>query len=240
MTNSISIKGTREGLTITLGDGDLSEILTDLGQHLETQGAFFRGGHVALEAGERVIEKDDMVRVHSLLEKHKMILRTVLSTSPVTQDAADALGLRLVKQAPSSKPQIENQPVARRPRGSSGSRSPGGSQGMLVRHIVRSGQVLRHSGHVTVIGDVNIGAQIVAGGDIVVWGRLLGTAHAGSLGDTGAVVCALDLSPLQLRIGGLVARAGEDERKKGASPELACVRDNAIVVEPWHPARKGV
>ena len=48
MRGAVSIKGTREGLTITLGQGEFGELFSELGEHLKTQGAFFRGGRVAL------------------------------------------------------------------------------------------------------------------------------------------------------------------------------------------------
>ena len=86
-------------------------------------------------------------------------------------------------------------------------------------------------GHVTVIGDVNPGAEIVASGDIVVWGRLRGVAHAGADGNDEAIVCALDLEPMQLRINDKIAIT--PKRKGKAQPEVARVIDNQVIAEPW-------
>jgi septum site-determining protein MinC len=83
-----------------------------------------------------------------------------------------------------------------------------------------------------IIGDVNPGAEVVAGGDIVVWGKVRGLTHAGALGDDNAVICALDLAPTQLRIGGHIARSPE-ERQGRPVPEKASVRDGQIVAVPW-------
>ena len=102
--------------------------------------------------------------------------------------------------------------------------------------MVRSGQVIRHTGDVVIVGDVNPGAEVAAGGDIYIWGRLHGIAHAGAMGDDKAVICALDLSPMQLRIAQLVARAEDNEHRKSQGPEIAYVRKDGIVVEPWHKA----
>ncbi len=55
-------------------------------------------------------------------------------------------------------------------------------------------------GSLLVLGDVNPGARVSAGGDVRVWGRLRGVAHAGSGGDQRARIVALQLRPLQLRI----------------------------------------
>ena len=233
MKGTVSIKGTREGLTITLGSGDLPLLLEDLAQHLAAQGAFFRGGTVALHVGGRVMAAEDLSRLKDLLAQHEMILRTVAATHAATQQAAKALGLRLVDQEPKQEVAA---PVQARP---SVPHPMDGSKGTLVRRLVRSGQVIRHTGHVVVIGDVNPGAEIIAGGDVVIWGKLQGTVHAGAMGNGLAVVCALELNPLQLRIGDLIARPDEGERPRKPCPEVAYVRDNMIVVEPWDRAPRG-
>jgi septum site-determining protein MinC len=233
MKNMLSVKGTREGLTITLGEGELPSLLDDLSQHLATQGAFFRGGSVTLYIADRAMQEGDLTRISELLAQHEMVLRTVVSTNATTQEAAKAQGLRLLSEpAPTS----EAKPVAPPP---VALHTLDGSKGVLIRHLVRSGQIIRHTGHVVIIGDVNAGAEIIAGGDVVIWGRLYGMVHAGAMGNSLAVVCALELAPLQLRIGDLVARSAEEDRPKKPSPEIAHVRDNAIVVEPWDRALRG-
>lgn len=230
MKNTVSIKGTREGLTITLGPGDLASLLEDLSQHLSSQGAFFRGGLVVLHLGERSLSVEELSRISELLAQHEMILRTVVTTNSITQQAAKTMGLRLLEPETPPEPNAPQQ-------GSAKMATPlDGTKGTLIRHLVRSGQVIRHTGHVVVIGDVNPGAEIIAGGDVVIWGRLQGTVHAGAMGNNQAIVCALELSPLQLRIGDLIARPAEGERPKQFRPEVAYVRDNMIVVEPWDQA----
>ncbi|MGE5139679.1 MAG: septum site-determining protein MinC, partial [Rudaea sp.] len=103
----------------------------------------------------------------------------------------------------------------------------------LVRRTLRSGQVLRYPGPVIVFGDVNAGSEIVAGGDVLIWGRLRGVVHAGAGGDDRAVVCALVLAPTQLRIGAHIARAPDDRSSGARGPEVARVREDRIVIEGW-------
>jgi len=240
MDDSISIKGTREGLTVTLRTDDLGVLLKDLAQHLDTQGAFFRGGQVALEAGDWAIDEAGLEHVSDLLTKHEMTLRTLISTNEVTQKACKAMGLRLIVPDREGEDAAPKEPSLRRAEARQGMRSLDGSKGVLIRHRVRSGQVVRHTGHVVIIGDVNIGAEIVAGGDIIIWGRLLGTAQAGAVGNEAAIVCALDLSPLQLRIGNVIARPEENADTESVCPEVAYVRDDMIVIKPWDRASWGV
>jgi septum site-determining protein MinC len=102
-----------------------------------------------------------------------------------------------------------------------------GTDGALLKKRVRSGQMVRHPGHIVIIGDVNPGAQVIAGGDIIVWGKLQGSAHAGAYGNANAVICALDLSPSLLKIADLTIRS---HRGKA---EMARVKDQEIVFSKW-------
>lgn len=99
---------------------------------------------------------------------------------------------------------------------------------------LRGGQALHHLGNVVVVGDVNPGAELIASGDIVVFGRLAGVAHAGAQGDANARVYALNLAATQLRIATFIA-ADEDARATVAPlrAEVALVRDGRIAVVPF-------
>jgi septum site-determining protein MinC len=107
--------------------------------------------------------------------------------------------------------------------------SPGG---LLLKETVRSGRSIYHEGHIVIIGDVNPGAEIIAGGDVIVWGRLRGLVHAGALGDETAVICALALTPTQLRIADQIAIPPEDNSGK-LLPEQAVIRNGQIIAIPW-------
>jgi septum site-determining protein MinC len=96
---------------------------------------------------------------------------------------------------------------------------------------VRSGVVLAHDGHLIIFGDVNPGAEVRATGNIVVLGRLKGTAHAGIGRDVGFIL-ALHLQPQQLRICRLVARAGDSDTPSPEA-EIAHATNGTIVVERY-------
>jgi septum site-determining protein MinC len=72
---------------------------------------------------------------------------------------------------------------------------------------VRSGVEIRHPGTIVILGDLNPGGEVVAAGDIFVWGRLRGVAHAGANGNRNCRIMALQMEPTQLRIADAVARA---------------------------------
>ncbi len=97
---------------------------------------------------------------------------------------------------------------------------------------LRGGQALHHVGNIIVVGDVNPGTELVATGDIVVFGRLLGVAHAGAQGDDTARVYALQLEATQLRIASCIA-VDDETTHVGSKPEVAFVRDGRITIAPY-------
>lgn len=95
---------------------------------------------------------------------------------------------------------------------------------MYLRQTLRSGQTVSHKGHLIIIGDVNPGAEVMAEGDITVWGSLRGIAHAGIGGNIESEIRALNLQPIQIRIAHAIARAPDKPRVKYSSshgPETA-------------------
>ena len=96
---------------------------------------------------------------------------------------------------------------------------------------VRSGEYLVSPGDLLILGDVNPGAKVSAEGNIIIWGRLLGIAHAGSKGNSKAKISALQLSPVQLRIAKKVAR-GPKEKPQLGHAEQAKIDSEEIIISP--------
>ena len=186
--NRVNIRGTSEGLIIGLGAGPLHEVLEEMVSRLSSKASFFRGGRVALHTGERALSEEQLCAIGSLLEGLGVTLWAVRTEHPATEAAARELGLEIRTQA-ATPPVVQSPELA----------PPEEAPDLVVRRTLRSGQAIHHIGSVVVIGDVNPGAEIIAGGNIVVWGRLRGTAHAGAVDDEDALVCALQLMPSQIR-----------------------------------------
>ncbi len=96
---------------------------------------------------------------------------------------------------------------------------------------VRSGEYLESPGDLLILGDVNPGAKVSAEGNIIIWGRLLGIAHAGSKGNSKATISALQLSPVQLRIAKKVARGPKEKPQLGLA-EQAKIDSEEIIISP--------
>lgn len=168
----------------------------------------------------------DLGYLRSEISERELNLWAVISNSPTTEKTAQTLGLATRLSKP--RPDV----VAPLPQ----TRFQDGDPAILVHRTLRSGFSIQNSGHVVIVGDVNPGAEVIAGGDVLVWGRLRGMVHAGAQGNQKAVVCALDLSPTQLRIASQIAIT--PKRRGKLQPEMAFIRDGQVVAEIWDPKRR--
>lgn len=114
-----------------------------------------------------------------------------------------------------------------------------GRTGEFYRGILRSGQCVECESSLIVLGDVNPGAKIIARGNIVVLGSLRGNAYAGAAGDESCFIAALDMDPVQLRIGSVYGRSPDrgafyalKNRRKTLEPQVATVYEDQIMIEP--------
>jgi len=224
----VSIKGIKDGLLIQLSKSEeWNSITQNLASSLDEKSGFFSGARVTIDVGERPVPKYELHSLKALLERRGMTLVVVRSTSETTIASASALDIRVSFPETATTPvaNLEHETLPIDP-------EEQGTTGVMIRRTLRSGRTVHSRGHVVVFGDVNPGAKIVATGDIIIWGRLRGVVHAGAEGDTNAIVCALDMSPNQLRIADLIATS-PDKKQRQTRPEVASVRGEQIIVDIW-------
>jgi septum site-determining protein MinC len=104
----------------------------------------------------------------------------------------------------------------------------------FITRSMRGGQMVDFKGNVVVIGDVHIGAEIFAEGNIVILGQLKGRAFAGTSGNEKAFVAAIKLTPSLLSIAGTFGRPAQSDT---SFPEVARLSDGNIYVEPYIPTK---
>ena len=223
-TNSlIQIKGLRDGLLVSLDDAPWEEQRSALILQVDSQPDFFKGARLALDVASQVLHVNELVDLRDQLSERGISLWAVISESPTTEKTAQLLGLatRISKPRPEESRQFSLE-------------SPGEDTALFLNRTLRSGTRIEFAGHVVVFGDVNPGAEIVAEGNVIIWGRLRGIVHAGSKGNIKAVICALDLSPMQLRIAEEVsAMLKPQEHPK---PEIARINEEGkLQAEFWSP-----
>ena len=247
---TITIKGIREGLVVTLPEsfGAWPNSLEQLEARLNATPAFFKGARMGLVVGQRPLSEDDIRAVRDMLLRHDVTLWALIGENTSAQVAAAHLGLDTKLPARDARPEraarseraepVQPAPVQAVTPEPAPEVAPQPADApdtaMIVRRTLRSGVRLHNPGSIVVIGDVHPGAEVIAGGDVVVWGKLHGTVHAGAFGDDQAIVCALDLAPTQLRIGRYFTRS-PDERRRKAQPETGRVKSGRIEVVAWNP-----
>ncbi len=222
----IAIKGVNDGLLIALSTTEKWQMVTDhLAARIDDKADFFAGANITIQLGARPVPKYELSSLKALLERRGLSLSLVRSESETTRKSARALQVATENSNPIAPPTAtmpqETAPV---------NPEETGTYGTLFRRTLRSGRTIHSEGHVVVYGDVNPGAKVIAAGDIIIWGKLRGYVHAGALGDETAVVCALDMSPSQLRIAGYLVTSPPGKRRN-VMPEVAFVRDDQIIVE---------
>lgn len=227
--SAMMLKGTADGLFLRPKSFDWTIVLTALEQALQEAEGFFRGSRLILELGARELTQPQLASIRALLSSYDIELWAVLSENERTVHLARSHGVltRLPKNS---------EPKRHAARGAGAAEVSPEQQAIFVHQTLRSGQSVRYTGHIALLGDVNAGAEVVAGGNIVVWGTIRGVAHAGAFGDESCVICALDLQPAQIRIAGFIGRPPEQSHQS-PEPEIARIEGGRIVAEAWN--RKG-
>ncbi|MDF2716220.1 MAG: minC, partial [Paenibacillus sp.] len=101
----------------------------------------------------------------------------------------------------------------------------------VYKGIIRSGQTVRHEGHLLFLGDINPGGTLLCTGDIFVLGALRGMAHAGLEGNERALIAASYMRPTQLRIADVISRPPDEWGIEDASMEFAYIREGSMEID---------
>ena len=246
LESGVTIKGWRNGLLLILPpDGPWDSVIQQVHAKLDEAKArsFWRGAQTTIDCGMRVVPRAELSALNDFAKRaFGLVPVAVVAEDAATRHAAQQIGLAPYSELPAIKKtrsereeaesivEPEPAPVAV-PVIVESAFLP--NNALYVSQTLRSGQSLIHDGHLVICGDVNAGAEVSAGGDIVVMGTLRGLAHAGCFGDESARIVAGSLRAQQLRIATHIARAPEDGGKATTRvPEIARVEGGAIGVFP--------
>ncbi|MBI5942930.1 MAG: septum site-determining protein MinC [Chloroflexi bacterium] len=221
VTSLVQIKGIRDGLLATFSDAPWEDQRVALLAQIDERPAFFQGARLAMDVGTQVLKVNDLVDLRDQLSERNVVMWAVISESSTTEQTSQLLGLatRISKPRPEEQRQFANTVTD--------------DTALLISKTIRSGTRIEYPGHVVVIGDVNPGAEIVAEGNVIVWGRVRGMIHAGAKGNRSAFICALDLSANQLRIADEISATLKPQ--KDPRPEVASINsEGRLQAELWH------
>ncbi|MDZ7958759.1 MAG: septum site-determining protein MinC [Aulosira sp. DedQUE10] len=192
------------------------EIWQQMRQRLQADRFRVANTSVHLMAKDRLLDSRQLQELAEGLSKVQLQLKSVGTSRRQTAIAAVSSGYSVEQLQPESSLSSETK-VAPTPL----------ADALYLEMTVRSGVEIRHPGSVIILGDLNPGGIVVADGDIVVWGRLRGIAHAGAGGNRECLIMSLQMEPTQLRIADAVARAPEKSPTQ-FSPEVAHITQQGI------------
>jgi len=221
ITSLIQIKGIRDGLLATFSDAAWEDQSIALLTQIDERPAFFQGARLAMDVGTQILKVNDLVDLRDRLSERNVSLWAVISESPTTEQTSQLLGMatRISKPRPEEQKQFAD--------------TISNDTALFINKTLRSGTRVEYPGHIVIMGDVNPGAEIVAEGNVIVWGRVRGMIHAGAKGDRSAYICALDLSANQLRIADEVSAMLKPQ--KDPQPEIATINsEGRLQAELWH------
>ena len=220
ITSLVQIKGIRDGLLATFSNAAWEDQSIALIAQIDERPAFFQGARLAMDVGTQILKVNDLVDLRDRLSERNVSLWAVISESPTTEQTSQLLGLatRISKPRPEEQRQFTD--------------TVSDDTALFINKTLRSGTRVEFPGHIVIMGDVNPGAEVVAEGNVIVWGRVRGMIHAGAKGNRSAFICALDLSANQLRIADEVSAMLKPQ--KDPKPEIATINsEGRLQAELW-------
>lgn len=213
--NVILIKENKNGINTTINTNEIStweEMCKMLVKKLSKRKRFYEGNTLIIKADSGVFTEKQKS------ELRKLLISEVKIHDIIFEDFEDLKEKRHNKFKPKEEDFMFE----------------GISEGKtkFIQKTIRSGQAVTYNGNLVVIGDINSGAEISAAGNVIVLGKLSGRVTAGNNGNDKAIIAAFLLQPEILKIAGSIAMSPEE---KPSYPEVAKVKEGAIVVEPYMP-----
>ena len=210
MNQSVIIKGNKTGITVIL-DQDLAfeTLLTEIKEKFKESAEFFKNAKMAICFEGRKLTTEEEYRILKVIEEN-----TTLNIVCVIDK--DEERERRFENAVNQKTNGVEEDT-----------------GLFYKGTLRSGQLVESAGSIIILGDVNPGGKVIAKGNIIVLGALRGTAYAGITGNMSKFVVALEMSPIQIRIGDVIARSSDRKNQiTDEGPMIAIAENDNIYIEP--------
>ena len=210
MKNSVIIKGNKYGITVILDqDIPFEELKEAVAEKFRESTKFFGNAQMAASFEGRELTKEEEREILDVIaDNSDFRIVCVVDTDQAREELfKKSLDARLNERSTQS--------------------------GQFYKGTLRSGQVLEAENSIVILGDVNPGAKVISKGNVIVLGALKGTIFAGAAGNEAAFVVALEMNPMQIRIGDVVARSSDSKEKKvEKETKIAFVDEGYIYVEP--------
>ena len=210
--NCVVFKGATNGINIWLDEqADMDALKEALRLKTAEAKTFFKDAEAAVTFSGRALSKEEENELLGIIYEETNLSISVIEPIAGPDSGAGRLGL-----APPSIVQSRSEQLT-----------------YYYEGALRNGQSIRYNGSVVVLGDANPGSEIIASGNIIVMGALKGLVHAGCTGDPYSYVCALRLTPTQLRICDIITYIPEEKKNRHKNtPSYAYIQEGVIYIAP--------
>lgn len=215
MSQSVVIKGNKHGIIVVLdAETEFEALKEQIEERFKTSAKFFGSADMALAFEGRELSTEEQKEVLEIIARVSDLNIICVIDNNEEQD----IKFQQAVESVVGKKEAERS----------------GNDGQFYKGTLRSGQVLETEGSIVVLGDVNPGGRIIAAGNVVILGSLRGNVFAGANGNEDCFVVALEMNPMQIKIGEVIARSSDSapkKKNKGIEPKIAYVDDGNIYIE---------
>lgn len=200
MRSCIRITVTKEELKITINaEAEQEQIIEELTSKMPRLKKYYAKEKTPIHIIGKVLKEKEKDEIKKLISKSIDVRVTFGETS-------ELLGLHAIKKTYESE--IDT------------------SDTKFIRGSLRSGQKEEFTGSIVILGDLNYGAEVIAGENIIVTGTLRGLAHAGANGNKKAIISANSIDCTQVRIANVVKEIENTDIKL---PFIYLTEDNIMI-----------
>lgn len=209
MSAPVVIKGTKSGIIIVLDkDMPFAELIKHVEEKFKDSSDFLGSMQVAVSfEGRKCSDDEELELVDCISKNTNLDIVCIVDNDEKREEYFNkALNEKLVSMESNT--------------------------GQFYKGNLRSGQVLEFQSSIVILGDVNVGAQVISTGNVVILGALRGNVYAGASGNEDSFVVALKMNPTQIRISDTIARAPDQGHKEDETTQIAYLEDGNIYIEP--------
>ncbi len=208
--NSVVIKSNKYGIVVRLDETTpYEELLEELARKFKESEKFFKDAKMVLSfEGRKLTQEEEQDILDVISQNSKIHIVCIIDEDEKREE-------RFKKTLEDKLSDINSR------------------DGQFYKGTLRSGQVLEAETSLVVLGDVNPGAKVISKGNVIILGALKGNVYAGATGNTSSFVVALEMDPVQIRIGDVIARSSDETKKSlNNEPKISYVEDGNIYIEP--------
>lgn len=202
MRNSVGISIKKDEILMRISEGaEYAEIIECLNKKIPALKKLYKTEKTPICITGKVLKNKEMEEIQKLIRDYIDV--------KITFDSPKVLGLHGIKKV--FEQEIDS------------------SETKFHRGGLRCGQKLEFEGSLVILGDVNSGAEVIAGENIIVLGTLRGLAHAGAKGNTKAIIASNLIDTMQIRIANKIKELEKEDMEK--EYRCAFINNENIVLE---------